>query len=164
VARPPFNAAWTAAQEVFDPAGSTAKVAKVIGGTVAKNITMPGGWKNTCAVRMSFILNRSGMSVPYVAGKTVSGADKRWYFYRVKDVIDFLTQHWGKPDLMIAFPPVGGGQLAGKKGVVLFEISGWTDAAGHATLWNGNLCYDHCYFNEPGATYRTNRANFWALQ
>ncbi|MBI6717193.1 T6SS effector amidase Tae4 family protein, partial [Pseudomonas syringae] len=50
-----------------------------------------------------------------------------------------------------------------KKGIILFEISGWTDAKGHATLFDGNLCYDHCYFNEPDVNYRTDTANFWSL-
>ena len=33
-----------------------------------------------------------------------------------------------------------------------------------ATLFNGQSCYDHCYFNEPEAKYRTDRANFWGLR
>ena len=33
-----------------------------------------------------------------------------------------------------------------------------------ATLFNGQSCYDHCYFNEPEATYHTDRANFWGLR
>jgi len=54
--------------------------------------------------------------------------------------------------------------LVGKKGVILFEVSGWSDPQGHATLFNGQSCYDHCYFNEPEAKYRTDRANFWGLR
>jgi len=50
--------------------------------------------------------------------------------------------------------------LVGKKRVILFEVSGWSDAQGHATLFNGQSCYDHCYFDEPEAKYRTDRANF----
>lgn len=64
---------------------------------------------------------------------------------------------------MTKYPPFGAGSLAGCKGVVLFEVSGWSDVQGHATLFNGRVCYDHCYFNEPGSTYRTDRANFWSL-
>jgi hypothetical protein len=48
-------------------------------------------------------------------------------------------------------------------GLVLFEIDGWQDAIGHATLWNGRGCYDHCYFNEAGANYTSRAANFWRL-
>ncbi|WP_454762825.1 T6SS effector amidase Tae4 family protein [Cupriavidus campinensis] len=53
--------------------------------------------------------------------------------------------------------------LAGQRGLLIFEISGWTDARGHATLWDGSNCYDRCYFNRPSASYRTARANFWSL-
>jgi hypothetical protein len=64
----------------------------------------------------------------------------------------------------VKYPPFGGGPLAGKKGLILFEVKGWNDALGHATLWDGTRCYDHCYFNEPGVNYKTERANFWSLK
>lgn len=166
MARPNFNAAWAASMRIYDPQASGAKVAQVIGGNVAKNINNPnpvGRWNNTCAVRMSYILNSSGMRLPHIAGQTVSGADQKWYFFRVKNLIDYLEKTWGKPEV-VQYPPSGGGQLAGKTGVILFEVSGWSDAQGHATLFNGKICYDHCYFNDPGVAYKTDKANFWSLQ
>lgn len=77
--------------------------------------------------------------------------------------IEFLKMRWGAPDQQVRYPPADGGELADQKGLVLFEVSGWSDAAGHATLWDGARCYDECYFNEPGVPYRTDRANFWSL-
>jgi hypothetical protein len=165
VTRPSFTTAWAASMRIYDPTDSSAKVARMIGGHVEKNINNPDPrlrWNNTCAVRMSLILNQSGMLIPGMAGQTVSGADGRQYFFRVKSLIEFLKQRWGSPDV-VKYPPSGGGALAGSKGVILFEVSGWQDAQGHATLFNGRICYDHCYFNEPGSTYRTDRANFWSL-
>jgi hypothetical protein len=162
--RPSFNAAWAASLRIYDPANPGATVARVIGGKVAENIAPTGRWTNTCAVRMSYILNQTGIFIPYKPGKTVSGNDKSWYFYYVRDVIAFLQQIWGNPDLVVKYPPANGGNLAGKKGVVLFEVSGWSDAAGHATLWDGTICYDHCYFNEPGVNYTTDQASFWELK
>jgi len=166
--RPPFAIAWAASQRIYDPTNRNpaAKVAEVIGGMVAYNINKPKGWENTCAVRMSYILNQSGVLIPHIERKTVSGTDSHWYFYQIGDVINFLTQRWGKPDLIVRYPPSGGGsELAGKKGVLLFEVSGWGDTArGHATLWDGTTCYDHCFFNEPGVKYRADRANFWILK
>lgn len=147
--------------QIYDPVNSAAKVAQVIGGTVALNINSRDPklrWRNTCAVRLSYILNQAGMPLPYITGQTVSGADKSWYFYRVKNLIAFLKQRWGKAEI-VKYPPSGGGALAGKKGMILFEVSGWSDAEGHATLFNGSTCYDRCYFNESGAHYRTDRAN-----
>jgi hypothetical protein len=166
MARPSFASAWTASQRIYDPLDSGAKVAKVVGGFVEKNINNPNPkerWTNTCAVRMSYILNEAGMHLPRIPEQTVSGADKRQYFFRVKNLIAFLGRQWGKPQV-VEYPPSGGGSLARKKGLILFEVSGWLDAQGHATLWNGVSCYDHCYFNEPAAKYRTDRANFWSLQ
>lgn len=112
---------------------------------------------------MSYILNRSGMTVPNIPGETVSGADKCWDFFRVKSLIAHLEQRWGKAEV-VKYPPSGGGTLAGKAGAILFEVAGWSDAQGHATLFDGRTCYDHCYFNEPEANYRTERANFWSLR
>lgn len=163
--RPSFTSAWAAAQRIYDSADSAGKVASIVGGNVAANINSldPGSrWTNTCAVRLSYILNYSGMSLPHIAGQTVSGADKRWYFFRVKNLISYLEQKWGKASI-VKYPAANDPLLAGKKGLILFEVSGWSDAQGHATLFNGNACYDHCYFNEPGVNYRTDRANFWSL-
>ena len=53
--------------------------------------------------------------------------------------------------------------LSGRQGVILFEVAGWSDAEGHATLFDGKKCYDHCYFNEPEAHYHTQQAHFWSL-
>lgn len=164
MSKPSFAAAWAASQTIFDPANSGERVAQVIGGEVAAHIRdKKNPWRNTCAVRMSYILNQSGVTIPPVPVKTKKGADHRNYFYRVKDVIAFLKAQWGNPEV-VAYPPPGGGAVAGQKGVILFEVQGWGDAAGHATLFDGAACYDHCYFNEPGATYRTSQANFWALK
>jgi hypothetical protein len=76
--RPHFAAAWAASQKIYSPINPEIKVAKVIGGNVAANITSSvSPWKNTCAVRMSYILNYSGMVIPKIREATVSGADKR---------------------------------------------------------------------------------------
>lgn len=164
--RPSFYAAWHTSMDIYDPRNSALKVAQVIGGKVAANI-LPlnevGKWTNTCAVRMSYILNKNGVVIPYLSGKTVSGSDGHWYFHYVRDLIAFIKKQWGKPDLVSDYPPSGGGELSNKKGVILFEVSGWRDAVGHATLWNGKQCYDHCYFNESKVNYITRRANFWSL-
>lgn len=163
--KPSFISAWAAAQRIYSSNNPSAHVAKIIGGYVEKNINNPNPsqrWENTCAVRMSYILNESGITIPRIPGQTVSGSDKRQYFFRVVNLIRFLEQQWGKADI-VKYPPSGGGELAGKKGIILFEVAGWSDAQGHATVFNGGNCYDHCYFNEPGANYRTERANFWSL-
>ncbi|MCL9843566.1 T6SS effector amidase Tae4 family protein [Ralstonia solanacearum] len=101
--RPSFAAAWAAATRIYDPTNSGAKVAQVIGGGVEKNINNPAPaqrWANTCAVRMSYIFNQSGVTIPSLPGQTISGADKRQYFFRVRNLIAFLEQRWGKPEIV----------------------------------------------------------------
>ncbi|MDY7577153.1 type VI secretion system amidase effector protein Tae4 [Herbaspirillum sp. RTI4] len=162
--KPAFVMAWAASQKIYSPSNPGEKVAQIVGGEVAANIQdKKNPWRNTCAVRMSYILNQSGVIIPATPGKTKKGSDHRHYFYRVRDVIAFLKFRWGAPQVL-AYPPAGGRSFAGKKGVILFEVHGWTDASGHATLFNGTSCYDHCYFNEPGVTYRTSQAHFWPLK
>jgi len=159
-----FAAAWAASMKIYDAKNPLAKVADVIGGAIATNIRTVDEkyrWKNTCAVRMSYILNQTGSRIPKLRD-TVSGADGMNYFYRVKDLRAYLERTWGAAR-QVDFPPSGGGPLAGKQGVILFAVSGWSDAGGHATLFNGITCYDNCYFNEPEANYRTDSAYFWSL-
>ncbi|MCK6422177.1 MAG: cytoplasmic protein [Burkholderiaceae bacterium] len=163
MAKPSFTAAWVASRRIYDAGNSADRVAQVVGGEVAANIRdKRNPWRNTCAVRLSYILNECGVIVPPSGERTKRGENGRHYFYRVRDVIWFLKLRWGAPTGH-AYPPTGGGALAGKKGLIVFEVAGWRDAAGHATLWNGQNCYDHCYFNDAGASYRTSRANFWEL-
>lgn len=168
--RPLFNVAWIASQQIFRNSDSLEqrrqRVATMIGGNVAFNINHKDPklrWKNLCAVRMSYILNHSGLRIPHVLKETVTGEDKKFnYFYRIKNIIQFLRVQWGPPQI-VPFPQYGDKKLAKKKGVILFEVSGWPDAMGHATLFNGSSCYDSCIFYESEATYRTDRANFWKL-
>ncbi|WP_231654746.1 T6SS effector amidase Tae4 family protein [Ralstonia solanacearum] len=101
--RPSFAAAWAAATRIYDPANSEAKVAQVIGGDVEKNINNPDPaqrWTNTCAARMGYIFNQSGVTIPSRPGQTVPGAEKRQYCFRVRNLIAFLEQRWGKPEIV----------------------------------------------------------------
>ncbi|SFU08647.1 Type VI secretion system (T6SS), amidase effector protein 4 [Kosakonia arachidis] len=164
--RPSFVAAWGAAAQIYDPKDPLTKVKNVIGGKVRTNFEIPeseGGWVNSCAVRMSYVLNYTGFPVPRINGITVSGADKKWYFFRVGDVINWLTRQWGKPDLIVSYPSLPVDKLHNKKGIILFSVDQWDDATGHATFWNGLTCSDHCYFNAPNTNYTTTKASFWEL-
>jgi hypothetical protein len=160
--RPVFSTAWQAAQRVYKPGkpGAVADhVAQLTGGDVARFIRAKV-WINTCAVRMSYILNSAGVQIPSFQGKTERGAAGLNYFYRVRDLSTFLQSQWG-PAETIPYPPAQA--WAARKGIILFSVHGWSTASGHATLFDGSACYDRCYFYEPEATYRTSRANFWEL-
>jgi len=150
--RPSFNLAWGAFSRVN---GSVSHVGQVIGGKVRANIDA-GIFTNACAIRMSYVLNRTGHPVRSGAGATSSGADGARYLYRVRDLAPYLETLFGKPDQVVANP--GMSQFAGRKGIIVFDVAIWSDASGHATLWNGTSCSDTCYFAE------SSRASLWELQ
>jgi hypothetical protein len=91
----------------------------------------------------SYTLNYSGVIVTRGLWKTVSGADGKWYIYRVSDLLKFLEFSFGNPDKTIKNPNTS--DFAGIQKILIFNVN-WQDASGHATLWNGISCSDHCYF------------------
>ena len=82
---------------------------------------------------------------------------KWWYIYRVKQMKSYLTQKYGAPvvykhrDKFVKCAP---------KGILLLEAV-WSDASGHATLWDGKKTIDKSddYFNKPNPTF-----NLWRLK
>lgn len=165
--RPSFAACWSAAQRIYEPSSPSEKVARVIGGQVAVNIlhvAPPLRWRNTCVVRMSYILNHCGLSIPVMPTMTVSGADRRQYFYRIESLQAFILHRWGRPDVALQHPS-SGARLQRWKGVLFFGVSGWRDATGHVTLFDGHDCYDQCYFNSASSgRYQVGQANLWRLE
>ncbi|ENW94757.1 T6SS effector amidase Tae4 family protein [Acinetobacter dispersus] len=121
----------------------------------------PRDWENTCAARMSYALNRSGIRLPQApAGGNLVGEDKFNYWLRVKDLKTFMFNRFKSPDISYTPIKVNAIQSAqakeritgvqtnilqkikGKKGIVVFDVTGWDNASGHFTLWDGvNLLY-----------------------
>ncbi len=134
---------------------SVSNVGKIIGGKVDYNINtltrQQGRFENACAIRMSFVLNNLGIKLPYIPSHTVSGKNGNWYIYKVKSLIKFLMKEWGIPDLSVNQPTVS--KLSQFKGIIIFEVDGWADASGHATIWNGVNCTDRCYFTKAKRVY-----------
>lgn len=91
-----------------------------------------------------------------MAGKVVSGKEGHWYIYRVKVMKDYLTKIFGKPDFAYAAPTME--KLLTHKGIIIFEVEGWGDASGHATIWDGLRCSDKCYFD------KAKKVHLWSLE
>jgi hypothetical protein len=154
--RPKFDALWVLFKKVQGD-GTVDFVGNFLGGKVAQNIAA-GSFENACALRMSYALNFSGYDVANSGGKTVSGADRRHYIYRVKDMRDFLFEKFGQPDLVAENPKQK--DFEGKRGIILFAVKIWRNATGHVTLWDGKAgmdCSDSCYFTESV------QASLWVL-
>lgn len=154
--RPKLSKAWQTFQDVDK---SVSEVGKFIGGKVNYNINVlkpsEGRFENACAIRLSYVLNNSGVHISPIAGQTVSGKSGNWYIFRVKTLIQFLKKKFGEPDHVIEKPTAK--KLDTHKGIVVFEVNQWIDASGHATIWNGTNCADKCYFPE------SKRALIWTL-
>ncbi len=129
----------------------------LIGGHVEMNARdVHGNANNSCAVRMSYALNKSGLSIPKGRG-AVSGADGKQYFLRVADLQKFLTRALGQPQRL------AGGSFrgpSGSSGILSFNIP-FKDATGHFTLWNGRSVIDakEPYQSWPAPT----SALFWRV-
>ncbi|MBD2131374.1 type VI secretion system amidase effector protein Tae4 [Sphaerospermopsis sp. FACHB-1094] len=144
--------------EINYPYGSTDQVKSEIGGKINADWII-----NTCAIRMSRVLNYSvpELQISKQGNLTISGNDKKWYFYRVSDLIKYLTNNLGKADIYLTRSNNGEidiSRLNDKKGIIIFEVP-FTNATGHATLWNGKNCVDEqCYFDKATAIY------FWKAE
>lgn len=157
--RPAFLTMWKHFATVYGD-GSVVSVGKTIGGKVQQNIELGrtdpvNGFTNACAIRLSYSLNHSGAKIARGNWKTVSGADRSWHIYRVRDLRTYLKATFGDPDKTMRKPKST--DFSKLQGIIVFDVADWNDASGHATLWNGSTCSDHCYFAE------SSEAALWLL-
>ncbi len=135
------------------PALPAGEVFQSVGGKVLYNYQI-GVFSNACSTRVSVTLNASGKEheIPFfkdsgVTGKleaqVSSGANKKWYIFRVKMLIKHLTGRYGRPEEFIPSEYVE--KISGRKGIIIFEVKDWSDATGHADLWDGAACLWHSY-------------------
>jgi len=131
--------------------GSPEHVANKIKGKVKINIDRGrrgerGGFTDLCTIRMSYVLNKCGITISASDGATSGGGDGQRYLYRVADLRPFLIRKFGQPD--VTDSSSSHSAFIGRKGIMLFEVP-FRGATGHATLWRGNSeydCADSCYF------------------
>ena len=111
------------------------QVGKLIGGKVEYN-TGNGIFRNACALRMSYALKHSGVSISGGDGAVSSGADGNWYLYRVEDIIKLIQK-------TIVIPSINSdsksykSDFKDKRGIIVFSSCGWTDSTGHVDLFDG---------------------------
>lgn len=158
--RPSFDAAWARFNEVKLPVKA---VGKKIGGKVEAN-TNSGIFLNACPIRMSYVLNYTGVRIPKTGYPVVSGADGFWYLFRVNELMSYLDRTFGKPEASASVPTFQ--SFARMKGIVVVKGKGWSDATGHVTLWNGISCSDSCHLlSDPdNGSFVPDLAKLWTLQ
>ena len=127
--------------EMHFPAMDAAPVKSLLGGNVNKP------WiQNVCVIRVSRALNLSGDTIPIARSglKTLRGSDGRQYAIRVNEFRQYMRDKYGQPNYISGggSPPAS---FRGRKGIIIFEAS-FSDATGHADLWNGSSCVYKCYW------------------
>ena len=162
--RPAFDEVWKHYRTVNIPAPD---VYALVGGNAHELYkSNPKGYANACALRMSRAFNYGGLVITSKAtGYKVKGGDGKNYLLRVRDMIAFVKANFGNAEKTVL--PAGTDKtsdFSGKRGVIVFEVSGWGDASGHVTLLNGSSCGDSCYFvhDQPGV--QTTKISFWELK
>lgn len=130
----------------YYPAHQASMVAHLIGGKVKLNYDI-GVFSNFCAIRVSRALNMSGQPIPFIEdigfrgkleSQVSSGANGRWHIFRVRQLVKYLNRQYGRPE--IHGPGVHEQAVRHRKGIIVYEVHQWTDASGHADLWDGTQC------------------------
>jgi hypothetical protein len=129
------------------PAG---EVYELIGGKVlAAHENNPDAYNNACALRVSRALNGSGVDLPNIPGQTLKGADGRNYFYRAKDLYNWMTRSYGKSNISTT----DYSSLSGNKGAYIMQATkpgpNYFGAWGHATLYNMTGTIGNSYARSP---------------
>jgi hypothetical protein len=137
------------------PRGTAEDVKALIGGDVAAD------WiTNTCVVRVCRSLNYGGypLAVRPPGMSTIKGGDGKRYGIRVREMKVFMRSTQGAPQLSLALGGDVPAELSGRRGVICFDVTGWSDATGHFDLWDGEACANHGYFE------RASRVHLWEVQ
>ncbi len=137
-------------------------------------------YQNTCAIRVSVGLQRSGMEVDSSAGmRALAGAIKgKNIEIRHEKLSDYLKTKWGTPETLVGTPAQMEAAIGDRNGVIsFFEIPGYEvggGLGGHIDVIDGkdklpirlfgygfdvnrdSVCGSHCYWNAA-------RAWFWEL-
>jgi hypothetical protein len=146
--RPSFTALRTAY-----PMGSALDVCTFVGGKVKLNYDNDPLYRNTCAIRLSRALNYTGYPIERGVANTScnSGADKKWYIFRMADLANYLTVKLGDPVTLPVDVPAKA--LAGRRGIVA-----WGKV--HIDLWDGQSACTASYFESEKVK---DPIRFWEL-
>ena len=97
---------------------------------------------------------------------TILGGDKLRYAFRVAEFLKYLRQALGKPQLSVAKARGDANvpkEFQGRKGVIVFDNCGWSDATGHLDLWDGAACKHAAYWEQAMNVYLYSDKSLWMV-
>lgn len=155
---------YSALEANYPTTGTPEEMYNSVGGDVSsrfnehKNDVGGNAYANTCALRMSVALNKSGNDIDTDVKNnkgqkmyTEKGGDGKDYALRKSDVKDYMKGKYGKADISIKSTDKDFdkkvSEIKGQKGVIVYDVTGWGDATGHVTIYDGKgNCGHDCYF------------------
>jgi hypothetical protein len=139
-----------------------AQVANEIGGQVLSEF-LGSPDLNFCCIRLSMALQKAGVTIPDVPGKTWKGADGKNFIRGIDFLLRFLKETFGEPEVQLQSSDVQDNTMfmASKIGmnnkgiyVMIPKNQKTFKATGHATLWGGFNCIGgHNYFGAAGKVF-----------
>ena len=163
---------WNAFSSAY-PNQTSAQLYGVVGGEVAQaQIDYPVQTQNGCALKVSRALNYSGIVIPNIPGKTLKGADNKYYFLNAKALNAWMRKTFGvaptNPKHHHYTKAQGGinganfpNLFKNKKGIFsMVSPTNSTWASGHADiLYLNGTCKAGCHFFDGDILY----IDFWEL-
>ncbi|MEZ7188546.1 type VI secretion system amidase effector protein Tae4 [Pseudoalteromonas sp. DY56-GL22] len=119
-------------------AQARADLYNALGGEWPTLINNPN-YANTCAIRLSIAIRKSGIEIPSQYKEAQDGAGNT-IILKVKTLKNFIESQIGTPFWGISKQPgqpIGSNTLPSVKGIIVYHVA-WADATGHFDLWNGN--------------------------
>ncbi|WP_208456230.1 T6SS effector amidase Tae4 family protein [Burkholderia latens] len=91
-------------------------------------------------------------------------ADGNACLFRVNDMMAYVERVFGRPDKIVKSPRPD--DFAGMKGIIVVKGSGWRNARGHVTLWDGARCSDTCHLmaDPENGRFIPDAGSLWVLQ
>ena len=153
-------------------------------GGMPYSIYVSSGNENTCALRVSWALNRSGVTIPHISSQTFLGDDGKYYFLSAKALLAWMKKTFGTPVSPYYMTGSQGGlnganfpnlinNLPNKNGIYIMipNITGGCEtpttpatgfcASGHADMMNNGIIDGGGYFNATGGV---KEIFIWQLQ
>jgi hypothetical protein len=132
------------------PQGTKEAVAALVGGAVGARI-VKDDW-DTCCIRLSRVLNYSGVPVAGFSGmanpfmdpgtkvRAAKGGDEKWYIYSTYDLRVYLSTRFGHPRTFKG--DADASTVSGVAGIIMFGFL-------HVDLWNGSEACHLQFFGDP---------------
>jgi len=103
------------------------------------NLIDDANYQNTCSVRLSIAMRKSGVVIPKKFREAIDGEGNA-IILKVKTMGLFIESLLGKPYWGMSKPV--GGKISAKdipraEGILIYHAN-WSDASGHIDLWDGS--------------------------